>query len=38
MSMPVKRIAVNCGGGFVPGLNAVITGAVLEQIGRTIAG
>src|SRR5512137_430259 len=29
MSMPAKRIAVNVGGGVVPGLNAVITGVVL---------
>lgn len=29
MTAPLKRIAVNFGGGYVPGLNAVITGAVL---------
>src|SRR5512137_3129332 len=29
MQAPLKRIAVNFGGGYVPGLNAVITGAVL---------
>ena len=28
MSAITKRIAVNVGGGFVPGLNAVITGVV----------
>src|SRR5512136_3265424 len=29
MQTPLKRIAVNFGGGYVPGLNAVITGVVL---------
>jgi 6-phosphofructokinase len=29
MAKQTKRIAVNVGGGYVPGLNAVITGAVL---------
>ena len=29
MSTNVRRIAINVGGGFVPGLNAVITGATL---------
>src|SRR5512143_2645155 len=29
MQTPLKRIAINFGGGYVPGLNAVITGAVL---------
>lgn len=29
MKADIKRIAVNFGGGYVPGLNAVITGAVL---------
>src|SRR5512136_221531 len=40
MSMPVKRIAVNCGGGFVPGLNAVITGTVLaaNELGWEVVG
>lgn len=40
MSMPVKRIAVNCGGGFVPGLNAVVTGTVLaaHELGWEVVG
>jgi 6-phosphofructokinase 1 len=29
MQIPTKRIGINFGGGYVPGLNAVITGAVL---------
>lgn len=29
MNTPTQRIAINLGGGYVPGLNAVITGAVL---------
>src|SRR5512136_2675708 len=29
MQAPLKRIAVNFGGGYVPGLNSVITGVVL---------
>src|SRR5512139_2440806 len=29
MQAPLKRIAINFGGGYVPGLNAVITGVVL---------
>ena len=29
MTWNIKRIAINVGGGFVPGLNAVITGATL---------
>jgi ATP-dependent phosphofructokinase / diphosphate-dependent phosphofructokinase len=40
MSMPVKRIAVNVGGGYVPGLNAVMTGVVLaaKELGREVVG
>jgi ATP-dependent phosphofructokinase / diphosphate-dependent phosphofructokinase len=35
-----RRIAINIGGGFVPGLNAVITGAVLaaDELGWEVAG
>jgi ATP-dependent phosphofructokinase / diphosphate-dependent phosphofructokinase len=29
MTSGAQRIAINCGGGYVPGLNAVVTGAVL---------
>ena len=29
MKTSIKRIAINFGGGYVPGLNTVITGAVL---------
>ena len=40
MSIPVKRIAINFGGGFVPGLNAVITGTVLaaSELGWEVVG
>jgi ATP-dependent phosphofructokinase / diphosphate-dependent phosphofructokinase len=40
MSIPIKRIAINFGGGYVPGLNAVITGAVLaaSEIGGEVVG
>ncbi len=40
MSMPVKRIAINVGGGYVPGLNAVITGTVLaaHELGWEVVG
>src|SRR5512143_265491 len=40
MSMPAKRIAVNFGGGFVPGLNAVVTGTVLaaHELGWEVVG
>src|SRR5512135_2123597 len=40
MSTPVKRIAVNVGGGYVPGLNAVITGVVLaaNELGWEVVG
>jgi 6-phosphofructokinase 1 len=33
MTTQIKRIAINFGGGYVPGLNAVITGAVLAASG-----
>src|SRR5512137_1109816 len=40
MTEQTKRIAVNCGGGFVPGLNAVITGTVLaaHELGWEVVG
>src|SRR5512139_1783152 len=40
MQTPLKRIAVNFGGGFVPGLNAVITGVVLAagELGWEVLG
>src|SRR5512139_4225320 len=40
MQTPLKRIAVNFGGGFVPGLNAVITGVVLaaSEVGWEVLG
>src|SRR5512139_1837656 len=40
MQTPLKRIAVNFGGGFVPGLNAVITGVVLaaSELGWEVLG
>lgn len=40
MITPLKRIAVNFGGGYVPGLNAVITGAVLaaDRLGWEVCG
>jgi 6-phosphofructokinase len=40
MQTPLKRIAVNFGGGFVPGLNAVITGVVLaaSELGWEVIG
>src|SRR5512136_971727 len=40
MQAPLKRIAVNFGGGYVPGLNAVIAGAVLaaSQLGWEVVG
>lgn len=40
MQGPLKRIAVNCGGGYVPGLNAVITGVVLaaNELGWEVVG
>jgi ATP-dependent phosphofructokinase / diphosphate-dependent phosphofructokinase len=33
MNTQVKRVAINFGGGYVPGLNAVISGAVLAASG-----
>ncbi|HTY85823.1 MAG TPA: 6-phosphofructokinase [Candidatus Acidoferrum sp.] len=40
MNRPTKRIAINLGGGYVPGLNAVIHGAVLAagELGWEIVG
>jgi 6-phosphofructokinase 1 len=40
MHTPLKRIAVNFGGGYVPGLNAVITGVVLaaSELGWEVLG
>src|SRR5512143_3512922 len=40
MQAPLKRIAVNFGGGYVPGLNAVITGVVLaaRELGWEVLG
>ena len=40
MSTPTTRIAINFGGGYVPGLNAVITGTVLaaSEIGWEVVG
>jgi len=40
MDTPTKRIAINFGGGYVPGLNAVITGAVLaaSELGWEVLG
>lgn len=34
MSVPIRRIAINTGGGDAPGLNAVIRSVVLSAIGR----
>src|SRR5512142_2976926 len=40
MQAPLKRIAINFGGGYVPGLNAVITGVVLaaSRLGWEVVG
>jgi ATP-dependent phosphofructokinase / diphosphate-dependent phosphofructokinase len=40
MSNPSKRIAINFGGGYVPGLNAVISGAALaaSELGWEVVG
>ena len=40
MTTQPKRIAINFGGGYVPGLNAVITGAVLaaNELGWEVVG
>jgi 6-phosphofructokinase 1 len=40
MTRPAKRIAINFGGGYVPGLNAVLTGTVLaaSELGWEVVG
>jgi 6-phosphofructokinase 1 len=40
MTTPAKRIAINIGGGYVPGLNAVIAGTVLaaSELGWEVVG
>ncbi len=40
MTSGARRIAINCGGSYVPGLNAVVTGAVLaaHKMGWEIVG
>src|SRR5512137_2611570 len=40
MTTPTKRIAINFGGGYVPGLNAVITGTALaaHELGWEVVG
>jgi 6-phosphofructokinase 1 len=40
MDTPTQRIAINFGGGYVPGLNAVITGVVLaaSELGWEVVG
>lgn len=40
MQNPAKRIAINFGGGYVPGLNSVVTGVVLaaSQLGWEVVG
>src|SRR4030042_2974015 len=40
MTTQIKRIAINFGGGYVPGLNAVITGGVLaaNELGWEVVG
>jgi 6-phosphofructokinase 1 len=40
MAIGTKRVAINSGGGYVPGLNAVVTGAVLaaNELGWEIVG
>ena len=40
MTTQIRRIAINFGGGYVPGLNAVITGVVLaaSELGWEVAG
>src|SRR5512134_2034262 len=40
MTTQQKRIALNCGGGYVPGLNAVVTGVVLaaNELGWEVVG
>ena len=40
MHTPTKQIAINLGGGYVPGLNSVLTGAVLaaQELGWEVVG
>src|SRR5262249_35843573 len=40
MTSETQRIAINCGGGYVPGLNAVVAGTVLSasRLGWEIVG
>ena len=40
MESAIRRIAINFGGGFVPGLNAVVTGAMLaaHELGWEVVG
>ena len=40
MKSETRRIAVNIGGGYVPGCNAVVTGIVraAEELGWTVVG
>lgn len=40
MNIPKRRIAINIGGGFVPGLNAVIAGTVMaaQKLGWEVVG
>src|SRR5512139_3737709 len=40
MTTPTKRIAINNGGGYVPGLNTVLTGAILaaNELGWEVIG
>jgi ATP-dependent phosphofructokinase / diphosphate-dependent phosphofructokinase len=40
MNTPVQRIAINIGGGYVPGINSVVTGAVLAagEVGWEVIG
>jgi 6-phosphofructokinase len=40
MSPPTKRIAINSGGGYVPGLNAVVTGVIIaaNELGWEVLG
>ena len=38
--MTTQRIAINCGGGYAPGLNGVVTGAALaaQELGWEVVG
>ena len=40
MNAPVKKIAINVSGGYVPGINSVVTGAVLaaSELGWEVVG